>query len=61
MRNYSLVCKIIRDSKFSLVEAAKALRIVAKLINDGGISGEEFMKRFVPKERLEVKDVSRFS
>ena len=50
MRDYSLVCKIIRDSKLSLVEAAKALRIVAKLINDGGISRGEFMRRFVPKK-----------
>ena len=56
MKDYSFVCKIIRDSKLSLVEAAKALRIVAKLINDGGISRAEFMRRFVPKE---VKDVSR--
>lgn len=56
MRDYNLVCKIIRDSKFSLVKAAKALRIVAKLINDSGISGREFMRRFVPKEKPPSKE-----
>lgn len=58
MRDYSLVCKIIRDSKFSVVEAAKALRIVSKLISNSGISRGEFMRRFVPKEVKNVKSVS---
>jgi len=49
-KDYNAICKMFREISLTAFEAAKGLRLVAKLINDSGVSIGEFMRRFVPEK-----------